>query len=135
MLVAGKSHQDAAGLLRLHALRGLRRLSQALSKQGLDQASWEGDLGRPGVGMRPDGRQAVGGSTLGQGRIPYCLPTPQHAVHQHRGGHLASSVTEDKTWLPFKKEVWGISLGRCAKVSYCAETMHCCFNSEESLKP
>lgn len=42
--MAGKSPQGAAGLLRLHALPGLRRLSQALSEQGLDQASWEGDL-------------------------------------------------------------------------------------------
>ena len=73
----------------------------------------------------------MGGSTLVQGRVPYCPPSPQHAVHWH----LASTVMEDKTWLPFKKEVWGISLGCCAKVSYCTETMHCCFNSEESLKP
>lgn len=42
--MAGKSPQGAAGLLRLHALLGLGKLSQALSEQGLDQASWEGDL-------------------------------------------------------------------------------------------
>lgn len=70
---------------------------------GIDQASWEGDLGRPGVGMRPGWPASHGREHPGARENSLLSAHPQHAVHQHRGGHLASSVTEDKTWLPLKK--------------------------------